>query len=72
MEGGGAEQERAEEEGELEEAGDSDSDDDVEITIGNITTVPGGAVGSAYNRTPSYTRMTGGKYYYPGFHAVEV
>lgn len=49
-------------EDEGEEGSDSDDDDDddgVQITIGEITTVPSG-----YNRTPSYTRMaigTGGK-----------
>lgn len=45
----------AEVEGETDgEEGDSESDeDDVEITIGEITTVPG-----AYNRTPSYGRMS--------------
>ncbi len=51
MEGGLGKEEG---EGEVGDGGDSESDDedDVQITIGEITTIPGG-----YNRTPSYTRM---------------
>lgn len=54
METGGEPEQKKPEGGEEGEAGDSDSDDDdVQITIGDITTVPG----SSYTRTPSYTRV---------------
>ena len=42
-----------EEEEEEEEESESDDDDDVQITIGEIKTVP-----VAYARTPSYPRMS--------------
>lgn len=53
-EGGGKEgTEEGEEEEEEEEESESDDDDDVQITIGEIKTVP-----VAYARTPSYPRMS--------------
>lgn len=55
METGGEGEQKKPEGGEEGEAGDSESDDDddVQITIGDISSVPG----SSYTRTPSYTRI---------------
>lgn len=60
-------------EGDGGDAGDSESDeDDVQITIGDITTVPSG--GYTHTHTPSYTRMavgsTGNKSWYLSDHII--